>query len=658
MKKLLLYLCLLLPFGSAFATNKTIEVKTAGSLLSLISEELRSLTDLTITGELNSKDFVVLKKMGTSEVLEHLDLSDVTIKDDKGNVTNSIIKNAFWEASKLKSIILPKSAISIEGYFAGGNTALESIVLPENLTYIAEESFWGCNDIESITISDKNQHFKTTENILFTKDGTKLILYPSTKKNEEYTIPEGVKIIKTGSFESCDYIKVLNFPSTLEIVEGWTCRYLPNLKKLELPKSLKKIGSYAFSKNGVTEIYLKSNTPPSLDRDAFWLNKEDCRVFVPKGSYYNYWLDDSWSDFKGIEEYDYIDDEEEEEEEEGEEVFGENYNISVKHTDGNIYYLKYLSIIENKDIYEVSITTKDEYTQSYSGKIVIPEFVKFKGINWKIVDISTSAFTNCKNIESITINKNIKNLSPNSFYGCDKLASINVDPLNSKYHSIDGILYNHESQSVIRCPGGKKGTTTIPNGILKIEKSAFSLCSIENVLLPNTIEIIGDYAFANCNNIKEITLPESIIGIGSGAFECPNLRTVYSMAINPPSVPHDAFHFSKDTLFVPKEALDNYLNNKDWNKDEELKKFAKIAAIGGEVVANEKINTQKANIQIRSTTNGILLNSKENKMIMIFTIEGRLVKQVKPSQEQFVSLPSGSYIITNGTETQKIIVYM
>lgn len=388
MKKLLLYLCLLLPFGGAFAINKTIEVKTAGSLLSLISEDLKSITDLTITGELNSKDLVVLKKMGTSEVLEDLDLSDVIIKDDKGNVTNSIIKDAFWDASKLKSIILPKSVISIEGNFAAGCKVLESIVLPVNLTYITEDAFWGCSNVELITISDKNQHFKTIENTLFTKDGTELILYLSTKKNEEYTIPEGVKIIKKGSLDGNDYIKVLNLPNTLEIVEGWTCRYLPNVKKLELPKSLKEIGPYAFSKNGVTEIYLKSNTPPSLDRDAFWSSKDNCQVFVPKGSYYNYWLDDLWSAFNGIKEYDYIDEDDEEEE-----------------------------------------------------------------------------------------------------------------------------------------------------------------------------------------------------------------------------------------------------------------------------VANEKISIQETNIQIHSMANGILLNSKDNKMIIIFTIEGRLVKRVKPSQEQFISLPSGSYIITNGTETQKTIVY-
>lgn len=307
MKKILFYLFLLLSIKSAFGVEQKIEVKTAGTLLSLISDKLKVMTDLTITGELNNKDIAVLKKMGTSEILRNLDLSKVTIKDDYGNVTNSIPSEAFRSASKLESIVLPQSVVSIGEYFAAECNLLKSIVLPENLEQIMELTFVNCNTIDNIIISEKNKYFKTEENVLFTKDGSELILYLSTKNNEEYTIPEGVKNIRIGSIESCSYIKTLNFPKTLETIEGWTCRFLPNLKNIDLPKSLRAIGPFAFQGSGINKVYLKSNTPPTLDRDAFNDSKKSCIVFVPKGYYYNYWIDNLWSSFENIEEYDYID---------------------------------------------------------------------------------------------------------------------------------------------------------------------------------------------------------------------------------------------------------------------------------------------------------------------------------------------------------------
>ncbi|MBQ3110729.1 MAG: leucine-rich repeat protein [Clostridia bacterium] len=67
----------------------------------------------------------------------------------------------------------------------------------------------------------------------------------------------------------------------------------------------------------------------------------------------------------------------------------------------------------------------------------------------------------------------------------------------------------------------------VGEGIKSIGCSAFENEEIEEVILPESLEIIGDRAFLNCKNIKEIKLPENLIGIGKRAFEgCESLVKV------------------------------------------------------------------------------------------------------------------------------------
>ncbi|MBR4337798.1 MAG: leucine-rich repeat domain-containing protein [Bacteroidaceae bacterium] len=60
-----------------------------------------------------------------------------------------------------------------------------------------------------------------------------------------------------------------------------------------------------------------------------------------------------------------------------------------------------------------------------------------------------------------------------------------------------------------------------------IENKAFKGCTFTSVELPNTIEFIGNSAFAFCKNLKSINLPEGVTDIGGQAFEqCSALSSV------------------------------------------------------------------------------------------------------------------------------------
>lgn len=64
----------------------------------------------------------------------------------------------------------------------------------------------------------------------------------------------------------------------------------------------------------------------------------------------------------------------------------------------------------------------------------------------------------------------------------------------------------------------KAKTVTIPQGIIRIEKWAFSMMMVEKFNLPDTLEYIGDYAFANNEALKEFVIPSSVTELGEYVF--------------------------------------------------------------------------------------------------------------------------------------------
>ena len=64
-------------------------------------------------------------------------------------------------------------------------------------------------------------------------------------------------------------------------------------------------------------------------------------------------------------------------------------------------------------------------------------------------------------------------------------------------------------------------------GVTSIGDFAFALCSVESISLPNTITVLGHYAFEKCSLLQDITIPNSIQTIGEFAFEgCTGLTQI------------------------------------------------------------------------------------------------------------------------------------
>lgn len=72
---------------------------------------------------------------------------------------------------------------------------------------------------------------------------------------------------------------------------------------------------------------------------------------------------------------------------------------------------------------------------------------------------------------------------------------------------------------------------TIPDTVTSIGWFSFENCaSLANITIPNSVTCIGDYAFKNCTSLTSITISKSVTNIGSNAFYgCTSLKDVYYM---------------------------------------------------------------------------------------------------------------------------------
>jgi len=282
--------------------KKQIHVEQAGTLKQLISEhEKEYVTHLKISGTLNSKDFDVLGDMCTvwSEYdendnpvinedrppfLKDLDLGDSILVDRPylndftyhsklerfvcpKNLEGTNDYSAFEDEAHLKAVVIPETfkefgdstffccekleeinfpdGLERIGAFSFSGTVLKLVKIPAKVSSIECAAFSACNALEYFEIDGANPHFTTIDGVIFTKEKTKIVAFPSGFTNKHYTVPEGVEIIGEGSFLAAQ-IESIAFPSTLKTIEGWAFRFCENLKRLDIPDSVTEIGEVTF----------------------------------------------------------------------------------------------------------------------------------------------------------------------------------------------------------------------------------------------------------------------------------------------------------------------------------------------------------------------------------------------------------------------------
>ncbi len=124
-----------------------------------------------------------------------------------------------------------------------------------------------------------------------------------------------------------------------------------------------------------------------------------------------------------------------------------------------------------------------------------------------VTDIGSYAFNNCSRLKEITIPESVTSIGNSAFNNCDSLTQINADSNNAHYAAADGVLFDKNMSTLIRCPEGKEGTYTVPENVESISEAAFYGCKgLLGITVPATVREIGIKAFTCCSALTEINV--------------------------------------------------------------------------------------------------------------------------------------------------------
>ena len=164
-------------------------------------------------------------------------------------------------------------------------------------------------------------------------------------------------------------------------------------------------------------------------------------------------------------------------------------------------------------------TTLVRYPPAIQGNYTIPS---------SVTKIEEYAFEGCVHLASVSIPENVTNIGDEAFYRCTNLSSIKVSSSNSKYESINDVLFNRNTHMLIKYPAGKTGEYTIPPSAKSIDIYAFFECTgLTSITIPSSITSIGKFAFRGCTKLTSVNLSANITSIQSFTFGgCSSLTSI------------------------------------------------------------------------------------------------------------------------------------
>ena len=186
--------------------------------------------------------------------------------------------------------------------------------------------------------------------------------------------------------------------------------------------------------------------------------------------------------------------------------------------DGSAMILKYNGDEENVEIpvkfgrrTVTAIGEKAFISCKQLKSVIIPE---------RVTSIGDLAFAYCTALERITIPDGVTTLGVNPFESCDVLTDIVVSIDHPTLATIDGVLFEKPTKTLVCYPYAFKATHyTVPEGIRHIGANAFHGSDLQGVTLPSTLETIGAEAFGLCFDLVDIQFPAGLKAIGACAFE-------------------------------------------------------------------------------------------------------------------------------------------
>lgn len=415
-------------------------------------------------------------------------LTSITI----GNSVTSIGNYAFCGCS-VTSITIPSSVTSI-GHYAFGGCSVTSVKIPNSVTYIGTNPFESCSNLSSIVVEEGNPNYDSRNNCNAIINSKTNELIAGCKNT---VIPESVTSIGHEAFYGCSGLTSVTIPNSVTSIGYEAFESCNGLTSVTIGNSVTSIEYGAFMYcSGLTKVYCYAETIPSTESDVFYNIGKNPTLFVLPPFVNNYKNKTPWSSFSRIV------------------PFGINEGL-VYNIDNNTGTA---SVIEG-------------YTK-YSGDIVIPQSFTFNYDNneYVVTSVGDGAFSDCSGLTSVTIPNTATSIKSSAFSGCSGLTEITIPSSVSSigsnaFANCTGLLKVIINDVASWC--GITFSSADANPLYYAMHLYLNQELLMDLVIPNTVSEIRNYAFYNASDLKSVKVPNSITNISSSAFiGCNGLKDV------------------------------------------------------------------------------------------------------------------------------------
>ena len=269
----------------------------------------RYLVDCGYTG--NAPRHYELSKMDYDYSYEILNDGTLRLYQYEGTDTNIVVPDTIdgrkvtvlgnstfqycTQASDIESVTLPDSLTTIEKNAFYNCEKLKSVTIPQNVSSIGLAAFvegLSESSLTEIKVDPENPYFSEKDGVVFSKDGTKLIVFPSGRSGD-YQIPDGTVSVGDYAFYYCVNVSSITVPGSVRSLGEGAFGNCSSLTKTVLNEGLEEIGEYAFqSSSGIRDIIIPASVK-SVGKNGLRLSSE-CRIRVLSTD--TVWADDAFRD--------------------------------------------------------------------------------------------------------------------------------------------------------------------------------------------------------------------------------------------------------------------------------------------------------------------------------------------------------------------------
>lgn len=485
--------------------------------------------------------------IGDSAFSENPQLISVTFT---GEQLISIGGKAFENCKLLESIVLPNSVQSIGSQAFRNAEKLIHIAIGSNVTFIGQYAFLGTAYAE-----------QSQDNLVYLNNWLVDVKDKSIPL-DPYCIKDGTIGIAMATFYRCGGLMQIVVPDSVKEIGQYAFANCPNLTSVVVGSGVERIGRQAFSLCPLLETVvlgsydfetqqLLESSVTEIDSYAFYKSEQLKTVLMPNS-------------ITQI----------------GKLAFRET--ALYKNSFGAVYAGNWLVDFNIDTAVSALVMVRDDIIgiADYSfysigvQSVVLPDGMTTIGrgafygcsnlqtitLPSTLVEISDYTFYGCSALESITFPETLKRIGRSAFYGCLSLCGVEVNgddlpetvakandlaDLLGETQNNEGVLVIPDSVEEIgdyaffSCgeiyvddlapiPGNAFRKVLIGNGLKKIGYCVFANCTtLETVVIGSSVEIIDSRAFSGCKLLTEVVMGESVKSIGDRAFRgCTSLKTI------------------------------------------------------------------------------------------------------------------------------------